>query len=402
MLTYDDVLTEKEISFLDEVLSLATRSNKDIGTPLVLDTVKEVNDRNEEDNLETLRIKGVFEIVIKTVKSLYEYEGEERVTNVKRGIVSINKKELIRYWISTVYYRAGKGDQFNNNLLIEDKGDYFYPIDIGTETINLFFVTEEIQELKHKPNGVFVSFIGNLPLTENLYSHWWQPFQETAASHRFFDWLKESVKKSSDKKFSFINLPTDLEARDRERIYMVVRSVLEKKHFFRKNVPEYFYPESIDYLIPESTIEDCYIKNNGEEKIFLIKKSNRVEVHSFKNGEKESNRGLAESLNKLQNFLDEKVEVYRRVTERTKSSLPNTLLRYTPILITFIVSLISSLGLLLSKKNLLHSITSTDTWLIINVIVNIIALSFLSFVTIYPNMRLFFFKWERGLKKFDI
>lgn len=402
MLTYDFVLSDNEISFLDEVISLVTASSKNLGSPVSLDLVIEINDRLGGDNLESLRIKGIFEITVKRVKSLYEYEGEEHIANVERGIVSINKEEMIRFWLATVFYRAGKGNQFDNGLFIKDKDDFFYPIDIGSESINLYFVTDELLDVKEKPNSVYVSFIGNLILSENVFCHWWQPFQEPEASYRFFDWIKESIKKSSEKKYSFINIPTDLEAKDRERIYLLIKSVLESKQFSRKNVPEYFYPESLDYIIPETTIEDCYIKNEGTEKIFLIKNNNRIEFHTFKNGEKESIESLSKSIANFQNFLDEKAEVYRRITERTKSKLPNTLLRYTPILIMFILSLVSSLGLLLSKDNLPQSIATTNTWLIINVIINIVALAFLSFVTIYPHIRLFFFKWDRGLKNFDV
>jgi len=402
MLTYESVLADNEILFLDEVISLSTLSNKDLGTPLALEAVNEINGRIEGDNLESLRIKGIIEITVKNVKSFYEYEGEELITSVDKGIISINKKELVRFWITTIFYKAGKGSQFDNDLIIWDKEGFFYPIDIGSESINVYFVTDEFSEVREKPKAVYVSFIGNLPLPDTIFCHWWNPFQEPTAAHRFFDWIKESIKRSSDKKYSFINIPTDLEPKDHERIYSLIKSVLEAKNFDRKNIPENFYPESIDYFIPDTVIEDCFIKDDGVEKIFLIKKNSRIEIHTFKNGEKDNNKALSESINKLQIFIDERAEVYRSISESTKSKLPNTLIRYTPILIMFILSFISSFGLLFSNQELPKSIVTTNTWLFINIIINIVALAFLSFITIYPHLRLFFFKWNRGLKKFEV
>lgn len=400
MLTHDYTLNGNEISFLDEMISKITLSNKDLITPLSLDKAKEID--LDGNSLESLRIKGILEITMKNVKTFYDFEGEERVTSVERGVVHINNEELIKYWISTIFYRAGKGEQFNKELLLKDLEEIYYPIDVGTESIKLYFVTDSEKELKEKPNSVYISFIGELNLPDDIYCLWWQPFQEFNAPHLFFDWIKDSIKKSSEKKYSFINIPTDLEAKDRERIYLLIKSVLTNKLYIRNNLPENFYPESIDYLIPETVIEDCFIKEASNEKIFLIKKNNRVEIHTFKNGEKESNEPLGKTFNTLQSYLDNKAEDYRRVTEQTKSSLPRTLLRYTPILIMFIVSLLSSLGVMLSKQNLANTIASTNTWLIINIVINAAALLFLFFITILPHLKLFFFKWDKGLKKLDL
>ncbi|WHY65365.1 hypothetical protein [Neobacillus sp. SuZ13] len=404
MTVNDSLLTDVEIQYLDFIISEISRMEN---LRSLYDFTLLWDDLKAEDTngvLEYLRIKGIINQK-KTIKTrvITEYE-TEHIVEEEVLFGTIDPKQLIISWLVTVYNRSGKNLTETYLRQLENKANYFtFPIEVGEDKVNINLIVKDLDESEYvskQENSIYVSFIGNLPLKTDSYIHWFYPFTEMSAAFRFFTWINEQSKPVLSKIYSFINIPSDLEKADREQLFVLLKMYIENLDYQRVNKPEFFRPESLEYLFAESEIKDCFINNKENKKLFIILKNDRIEIHSFSEGIKSSDMEISYHLEKLQEWIDMKANSNRKILHKIKASLGKDLLKMIPIIITIILSAFASSKLLFSQNQTLNNLPQTKMWLAIHVGLSIISIAVLFFIGIYPQVQHWFFSWSRGLKKY--
>lgn len=401
----DQILSENEIRFLDKLLSevsLLPRNQRNIEA--FRKEWSQLVYEGYDDCTEQLRIKGVLD---NNWVDFYKVEEEFDIENIyetKVEVCSINVKVLIEYWLNTLLYSAGKSrDEIDISQIKEETNGYSIPVSLGTDTIKLLFVTNDIAHFNGAKNlgSPCISFIGELFLPESKYLNWFDPVLNSFDSTRFFVWLNEQSKPIISKKYSFINLPSDLDNMAKEDINKIVNSFLLYLSYQRKNSPEYFSPESTEYFFPETSIRECFMKENNEgiSKIFVVISGSRIEFHTFMNGVKSHDESFSFMISKLQDWIDNKTTVYRKIALKKTSSLSNELIKIVPILIVALTSAISSFNIL-SSDSLIDNLKSSKYWLIAHITISVISIICLIIVGLIPHLSAWFFSWDRGLEKY--
>ncbi len=401
----DQILSDDEIKFLDNLLLDVTSSPNYTRS---IDSLKNEWTRIQNDNndsLEQLRIKGIIENSwIDYIKVLNEF-GSENIIESKMEVCSINGEEFVKYWLKTLFYKSGRNIKDVDLTQLEKENNGFsIQIPIGSDSTKIYFITKDFPDtdlIQYRREITYISFIGELPIPEESYAYWHEPIMETPAAVRFFAWANENVKPIISKFYSYINIPTDLDNSQKEDILKTITLYLTLLLYKRRNSPDFFRPESIEYFFPENTIKDCFVKNDldNEKKIFLVVNSSRVELHTFINGVKSFDEGISFHSEKLQEWIDQKTTAFRKIGIKTKSTLLNEAIKIVPIMGVVLVSAYASLNILWSGT-FLSNIQSSKSWLIGHVSISILTVLILAIVGVFPHINAWFFSWDRNLKNY--
>lgn len=404
MVIEDRLLSEYEINYLDAILSDISKDKKLRDLSKYEKPWEYLSNKGPIEALESLRIKGIFNIEKRNKASILIEQGEERIQDQEVEVGILQPIELIKSWLATIYYRSGKSLDSESLIELVDSKMYFsFPMKMGSDSINIKFVTKDADEtelMQGQRESIFVSFIGNLPIKEQYYIHWFDPLSELSAAARFFIWINEQSKPLMSKYYSYLNIPSDLEKQNREEVLELLKKYLEQLEFERQNQPEYFKPESSDYFFPEGSIRECFIKKNENKKIFVTQTGDRVDIHTFEKGIKGPDVEISYHLNKLQEWIDRKSKTYRKLTNKIKSNLLAELLKLTPIFIAIIISCFTSYKLLYAQNQLIKNFPQSSMWFKIHIILGFVAIFSLFIIGVLPQLRFWLFTWDRRLKRF--
>ncbi|MCJ1219622.1 hypothetical protein MT396_06225 [Paenibacillus polymyxa] len=402
----DQILSDDEIKFLDNLLLDVTSSpNYKRSIDSLKNEWARIQNDDNKDFLEQLRIKGIIENSWIDYFKVQNEFGSENIIESTVEVCSINGEEFVKYWLKTLFYKSGRNiKDVDLSQLEKENNGYSIQIPIGSDSTKIYFVTKDSPDtdlIQYRREITYISFIGELSIPEESYAYWYDPIMETPAAVRFFAWLNENVKPIISKFYSYINIPTDLENSQKEDIFKIITLYLTLLSYKRRNSPDFFRPESIEYFFPENTIKDCFIKNDldNEKKIFLVVNSSRVELHTFINGVKSYDENISFHSEKLQEWIDRKTTVFRKIGIKTKSTLLNEALKIVPIMGVVLVSAYTSLNILWSGT-FLSNIQSSKPWLIGHISISILTVLTLAIVGILPHINAWFFSWDRNLKKY--
>lgn len=400
MLVQDHVLSEVEIDYLDSILSEISIENQFRSLHTFYKEWSLLECIDESGALEMLRVKGVFNIEHRT-KTIVKHDnaGIERVTDTTIEIGTLQTRELLTCWLATIYFRSGKQIQLHDLANItSDSACFLFPILVGNETVNIKFVTKELDETlltKSDHNSIFVSFIGDLPISEQSYIHWFDPLQELSAAARFFNWINEQSKPLSSKQYITIDLPTDLEKTSLEHIYSLLKLNLTELGYERVNKPDEYKPESIDYFFPEQSIRNCFINRDKHKKVFIIYTEHKIELHSFESGIKSLDPDLNFHVIKFQTWVDKKIKKFRDIEFIRKSTLITDLSKYVPMIVAITISLFSSLSLIFSEIEIFQQFSKNTWWITLQVFLNIVSILVIIYIGLIPQILHRFFSWDR-------
>ncbi|OQP18496.1 hypothetical protein B2I20_18915, partial [Bacillus stratosphericus] len=90
------------------------------------------------------------------------------------------------------------------------------------------------------------------------------------------------------------------------------------------------------YSLPEEMIREVYILR--EQKIFIVENQSRIEFHTFINGLKKSNDLITFHINKMNQLVEKKVQVYSENKYRKSMNFAKDFKFILAYIITFIPS----------------------------------------------------------------
>ncbi|MFE7816726.1 hypothetical protein ACFU1R_00855 [Priestia megaterium] len=386
----NDFYSTSEIRFLDQLLSYSECDDLN-SLNINLDNIKDLDWFDEQDLLQ-LRLKGIIDIRNISI-SKTNFEGSlEKVSVHESAYLSVNEENLIQIWVNSVFYYASENISQSINILKQD--NYFY-IEIDTDTDSKMQVNFIVNKNVSETHGLFISFINNIH--QNLFEeliYWDEPIANQSSAIAFIQHVKQQGKLLSNRNFNYINTPPHLESTELEGFKSVIKTYLEKLGYSTSNSSKYFRPESIDYSIPEEMIREVYTL--GEQKIFIIENQNRIEFHTFSNGLKKSDDLITFHISKMNQLVEQKVQVYSRNKYRKSMNFAKDFKFILAYIISFVPSVLSSAKILFTNK--VDSVISSK-WLLYTHISSAIAMIILLFlVGLYPQIRLYFFSWNRNVK----
>ncbi|MFB6765368.1 MULTISPECIES: hypothetical protein [Bacillus] len=378
-----------EIKFIDRLLAYSECDDVN-SLNVSLDNIKNFDWFDKEDLLQ-LRLKGIIEVRKVSIPKT-KFEGSlEEVSFYESDHLSIDEENLIRTWVNSVYYLAA--ESISQKIDILKKDGYFYiEIDVDTDSkIQIKFI---VNENFSETNGLFISFINNI--NQKLFEeviYWDEPIANQSSANAFFQHLKQQGKLLSNRNFNYINIPPHLESTELEGFKSVIKTYLEKLGYSPSYNSKYFRPESIDYSLPEEMIREVYILR--EQKIFIVENQSRIEFHTFINGLKKSNDLITFHINKMNQLVEKKVQVYSENKYRKSMNFAKDFKFILAYIITFIPSLISSGKILFTNK--VDKVINSKWLLYTHFISAIVMIVLILFIGIYPQIRLYFFSWSRNV-----
>ncbi|SNS86723.1 hypothetical protein SAMN05444672_10336 [Bacillus sp. OK838] len=384
-----DFYSTSEIKFIDRLLSYSECD--DVNSLNVnLDNIKNFDWFDEEDFLQ-LRLKGIIEVRNISIPKT-EFEGSlEKVSVYESNYLSVNEENLVRIWVYSVYSYAG--ESISQSIDILKKDGYFYTeIDVDTDSKMQikFIVNKNVSET----NGLFISFINNIH--QNLFEeliYWDEPIANQSSAIAFIQHIKQQGKLLSNRNFNYINTPPHLESTELEGFKSVIKTYLEKLGYSTSHNSKYFRPESIDYSLPEEMIREVYIL--GEQKIFIIENQSRIEFHTFTNGLKKSDDLITFHINKMNQLVEKKVQVYSGNKYRKSMNFAKDFKFILAYIIGFIPSILSSAKILFTNK--VDKVINSKWLLYTHFSSAIVMIILLLFIGLYPQIRLYFFSWSRNV-----
>jgi hypothetical protein len=400
----DGLLSEFEITYLDAILS---DISKDRQVRSLLSYVKTWDDLSKIepiDALESLRIKGIFNVENRKKTITLTDSESERFVDEEVEVGILQPENLIKSWITTIYKRSGKTLNLTDlSELMETKTFYSFPIKVGSDSITIKFVTKELDEMEFlhdQKESIYVSFIGELPIKEQYYIHWFDPLNELSAAARFFIWINEQSKPILSKHYLFVNIPSDLEKNSREEIFGLLKKYLELLNYKRINQPDNFKPESVEYFFPEASIRECYIHSLENKKLFITHSNDRVDIHCFTDGVKNIDSNLSFHLNKLQERIELRSSIFRKLSFKVKSSLISELLKFSPAIIAIVISTIASYKIVIMENEAIKNFSQSGLWLNIHIILSFITIFTIISVGLLPQIRYSLFSWDWRMNNF--
>ncbi|MEB2268120.1 hypothetical protein LAV77_25245 [Priestia megaterium] len=383
--------TRSEIAFIDNLLTYnygMDLEDFNLG-------IKEINglDWYHEEIATQLKAKGILNIK-RIDYSESEYEGAlEKVITKEAQCLTINIEELIVHWFNTVCSLAGKS-LGKEAQFVKDGENSFLSIQLdNNEETKLYFITNK-KLLTFNADRLYVSFVNELNPLVNMF-YWDEPLAEENAAVSFFQKLKEENKRLSNKNFYYLNIPTHLEATEKEGFFAVIDNYLITLGFQSYNRSEYFRPESIDFNLAEDMIKEVYIKN--ETKIFLIINGNRLELHNFEGGLKQSSKFFSFHIEKMQKLLKKKVNNYKTNIQRKNLNILKDFKVVVPFIISILISAIASFKILFAGSY--QQVMKSSFWLWTHISISLLSIGLLFFLGLYPLLYLFFFSWIKNVKK---
>lgn len=388
---FEKSYTRSEIAFVDNLLTYnygMDLEDFNLG-------IKEISDLDwyHEEIALQLKAKGVLNIK-RIGYSESEYEGAlEKVITKEAQRLTINVEELIVHWFNTVCVLAGK-NVGKEAQFVKDGEESFLSIQLdNNEETKLYFITNK-KLLTFNTDRLYVSFVDELNPLDNMF-YWDEPLAEEIQAVSFFQKLKEENKRLSNKNFYYLNIPTHLEATEKEGFFAVIDNYLITLGFKSYNRSDYFRPESIDFNLAEDMIKEVYIKN--ETKIFLIINGNRLELHNFESGLKKSSNFLSFHIEKMQKLLNKKVNNYKTNIQRKNLNILKDFKVVIPFIISIVISSIASLKILFAGSY--QQVLKSSFWLWTHISISFLSIGLLFFFGLYPLLYLFFFSWIKNVKK---
>lgn len=400
----DRVLTEIEISYLDQILNNIYQSQPRTLHSFVREwSVLEAYDNSEA--LESLRIKGIFDIEQRMRTITFNEDGHELSRQVSVQVGRLQPKQLIICWIVTVYFRSGKNITENDiDKITEGNSYYSFPIQVGNDSATIKMITQEIIDEtildNNDPTSMYVSFIGELSLNEQNYLHWFYPLHELSAAARFFAWINEHSKPIMSKQLITLDLPADLDKSDIEHIYTLVKINLINIGFEFTNQPEEYKPESTEYLFSNEMIRAGFINRVKNKKVFLVMSDKRIDIHTFNDGVKSVDTEVSYHVLKLQEWVNDKATKLRNINFALKSSLLGDLARLVPIIISLGLTAFTSFGYIFSENETIVNLRKNNYWFSLQVGINVVAIGIVIYLGLVPSLRHRFFSWNRGFTNY--
>ncbi|WP_017473342.1 hypothetical protein [Amphibacillus jilinensis] len=382
-------LSIEEISCLDLIISqVISNTIADIKVNFKKIESHQLFDR---EGYESLRLKGIIELNEKEIPKISSEDDLEILELIKQSYLSINEKELIKYWFRTVLANAGL-DPSMDVPIREDKNCYFVNTDdfLDFKSRVNFVVDNDVKFSK----GIHVTFINDVK--ESLFDDlifWDIPLSNEPSSNQFLNKLKEGSRKEASNIFNYINTPSGLEDIEIDEYRHVISEYLKLIGYRSIINSDDFLPESSDYYIPIEDIREGY--TNNEFKILIQYSKDRITFYTFKNGFKNNCSEVENHIENISNFLLRKSRAYMKFKRKKELNFMSDIRQMFVVITSIAVSLFSSVKILFfSDPTITSALANT-----FNSLAGIVTISLLLWLGFYPQIKLYFFKWDKGLKE---